>query len=313
MKIRVLETNDFSNSVKDRLSKLGELTFLDKNKNESLNEIFKKYDIVWFRLGYEISSNTINFSECKVKYIVTPVTGLNHIDIDKCNEYGITIVSLKDEFNFLKDIRATAEHTILLTLSILRKINLASNSVMKGKWDREKFRGNEIYNKTVGIVGFGRLGSIVSDYFNSLGASIIVYDNNLDQKVNHKYKFASLKELLKKSDIISLHINHSKENLDFLNISHFNLMKNTTVLINTSRGDLINARDLIYALKNNIIAGAAIDVISDEFSYKNTPEINYYLSNPNNLIITPHIGGNTFESFEKTEEFIIDKLEKIIS
>ena len=90
-------------------------------------------------------------------------------------------------------------------------------------------------------------------------------------------------------------------------------MKNSAVFINTSRGELINGSDLIYSLKNNKILGAAIDVISDEFNYKNSPEIIYYSTNPNNLIITPHIGGNTYESFEKTEEFILAKLEKIVS
>ena len=313
MKIRVLETSDFSDSVKARLSMIGDLTFLDKRENESLDQIFKKYDIIWFRLGYEISTNTINFSEAKAKYLVTPVTGLNHIDLDKCKEFDITVISLKNEFDFLKNIRATAEHTILLTLSILRKINSASASVLNKKWNRENFRGNEIYNKTVGIIGFGRLGSIVSDYFSALGARIIYYDDNLKKTTSNKYKYVALDELLKKSDIISLHIDYSKKNLNFINKSHFDLMKNSAVFINTSRGELINGSDLVYSLKNNKILGAAIDVISDEFNYKNSPEIIYYSTNPNNLIITPHIGGNTYESFEKTEEFILAKLEKIIS
>ena len=219
----------------------------------------------------------------------------------------------KGEQAFLKEVRATAEHTILLTLALMRKIIAATQDTMSGNWDREPFKGTEIYKKKVGIIGYGRLGKIVADYFKALGAKILVYEKYPLNFVKHDVTFTSLEDLLAQSDIVSLHINYLPENIRFLKLHHFALMKSSAIFINTSRGQLIDGNALVIALRKRMIAGAAIDVISDEFNTDFAPELVFFKTAcPDNFIITPHIGGNTWESFEKTEAFIFDKLKQFV-
>jgi D-3-phosphoglycerate dehydrogenase / 2-oxoglutarate reductase len=312
MKVIIAEPKDFSEEVKTFLESSFNLTV--KNlKSDELEHAFCHFDVFWFRLGFQITRDLIELKNRKVKYIVTPVTGLNHIDTKACEEYDIKIISLKGEDEFLKEVRATAEHTILLTLALIRKLVSATGSTISGSWDREPFKGNEIFKKTVGIIGFGRLGKIVCDYYKALGAKILIYEKNPNAELLTSSELVDLDTLLRESDIVSLHINFLPENIKFFSTHHFSLMKPSAVFINTSRGQLVNGEALKNALINGEISGAALDVISDEFDLSNSPELELLTSNKfANLIITPHIGGNTWESFAKTEKFIYNKLIKAI-
>lgn len=308
MKLIIAEPKDFSEEVKTSLESSFNLT-VENLKSDELERAFCHFDVFWFRLGFQIDRALIEISNRRVKYIVTPVTGLNHIDTVACAEYGIKIISLKDEFEFLKEVRATAEHTLLLTLALLRNLVPAVKSVSEGFWDRELFKGNEIYKKNVGVIGFGRLGKIVCDFYRALGAKILIYEKYPNTKLLNSPELVDLDTLLRESDIVSLHINFLPENIEFFSARHFSLMKPSAVFINTSRGQLVNGEALKNALINGEISGAALDVISDEFDLSNSPELELLTSNKlANLIITPHIGGNTWESFDKTEKFIYNKL-----
>ena len=313
MKVIIAEPKNFSKEVKVSLESFFDLTVKDLKSNE-LEHAFCHFDIFWFRLGFKIDRALIEISNRRVKYIVTPVTGLNHIDTIACEEYGIKIISLKGEFEFLKEVRATAEHTLLLTLALLRNLVPAVKSVSEGFWDRELFKGKEIYKKNVGIIGFGRLGKIVSDFYRALGAKILIYEKYPDEELSKSSELVELDLLLRESDIVSLHINFLPENIEFISARHFSIMKSTAIFINTSRGQLIDAIALKNALNNGEISGAALDVISDEFNLSNSPELELLnMKNQEKLIITPHIGGNTWESFDKTEKFIYNKLIKEIN
>ena len=307
-KLAILETDNFSPEV---IRLLKNYFHVDLNNNLSIKKALEEYDIVWFRLGHQIKKGDLKGS-IKTKYIVTPVTGLTHIDTEAAEKKGISIISLKGEFEFLKEVRATAEHTLGLALSLLRKIPFAFQSVLQGKWDRDLFRGAEIYKKTVGIVGMGRLGQIVAEYFNAMGASIIYYDRNKKIKIPLYTQAPDMDFLLERSDIVSLHISFEKENIGFFSVNYFSKMKTSAFFINTSRGELVDEKALLDVLVNRKIAGAALDVIRDEFSFTGTHPLIKYARHHDNLILTPHIGGNTFESFEKTEMFIAKKLIKEI-
>lgn len=306
-KILIGEPKDFSQEVIDSLKEISDVTILPVTK-ENLKNAFREYDVVWFRLGFKVDKEVLD-GNIKCKIIVVPVTGLDHIDVELCKEKGIEIISLKEESEFLKEIRATAELTIALTLCLIRKLIPAYNSVIDGKWERDDYRGTEIYGKNVGIIGVGRLGKITADYFNAFGANVAGYDIRDDFPENIK-RVRKINKLVENSDIVTVHVSYNESTRRLIGKEVLNSFKNDAVLINTSRGDVIDEVDLLDRLKNGSIKGAALDVIQNERNVNsNNPLIQYAKSN-NNLILFPHIGGNTFESFEKTEKFLAEKLFK---
>lgn len=304
-KILIAETGDFNPEVIDLLKEAGEVK-IESLKKEDIGNAFRNYDIVWFRLGFTIDENVLD-DETKCKIIVTPVTGLDHIDEELCKERGIEVISLRGETDFLKDVRATAELTIGITITLLRNLIPAYNSVLQGEWDRDLYRGNEIFGKTVGIIGMGRLGNIVAEYFYSLGATVCGYDIRKDFPENIK-RTETIEELIQNSDIVSCHLSYTKETENMIGEWEFSRFKKEAIFINTSRGGIVDEIALINALKSGTIAGAALDVIKDEGGVNPGNPLIDYANKNSNLLIFPHLGGNTYESFEKTEKFLAEKL-----
>ena len=305
-KIIISESRDFSNGVIEMLKEHARVDVRECSY-EDLPYAFKEYDVFWFRLAHPIDDNILN-GDLRCKFIVTPVTGLDHIDIELCNEKGIQVISLNGETEFLKNVRATAELTVALTLALYRNIIPAAESVLKGEWKRDLFRGHELYGKTAGIIGVGRLGKIVAGYFKAFGMNLIGYDIADEYDVERMKKADSIEELLEKSDIVSLHVNYNEETKHLISENEFSYFKNDSILINTSRGGVIDEKALLAALEKNKIMGAALDVVQDEFNFSEDNLLVEYANRNNNLLIIPHIGGNTYESFEKTERFLAEKL-----
>lgn len=308
MNIVVAEILNFSPKAVEGLKEIGELTLKDIDKAE-LTEALATYDVFWFRLKFRIEEKDFP-PQTKTKYILCPVTGLDHIDIIACEKRGIKVLALKGETEFLKTVRATAEHTLGLTLTLLRHTAQAITSVNSGVWDRDLFKGNEIYGKKVGILGVGRLGTITAGFFKSFGAEVYGYDiKEFDTTVCQKVE--TIEELFKQADILSIHLAYNESTHHLVNEALISLLQPTSVIINTARGGVMDSEVLLTTLKNKTIAGAALDVLEDEYNTTNNKLIAYAKEN-HNLIITPHIGGNTYESFEKTEMFLLEKLKKEI-
>lgn len=311
LRIRLIEVDDFSSNVLSGLNSIGELVTGSCEQNE-LRHIFDEFDVFWFRLKYRIDETVIT-SSSRCKYIITPVTGIDHIDLDLCRKYGIQVICLKNEFEFLKKVRATAEFTIAITFDIMRSVSMSIQSVKEGIWDRDRFRGNELYLKKVGIVGLGRLGNIVASYFKAFGCEVLAFDTKPIAEEDACQRAESLHELLKWSDIVSLHVDLNDTTIGLIGLEELKLIGANAFLINTSRGGVVNDKDLLTALKAQMIKGAAIDVLSGEPDIDRTHPLVDYVSRGNkNLIITPHLGGNTFESFEKTEKYVFDKLVELL-
>ncbi len=312
MRLRIAENKDFSKNVVDFLNIYFEVD-INSCTQDDIKSILEEYDIFWFRLGYRIDEKVLSKnSRCKI--IATPVTGIDHIDIKLCEKLGIKIISLKGETEFLNNIRATAELTINLTMSLMRKTNFAIGHVLQGNWNRDFFRGYELYKKKVGIVGLGRLGTIVSEYFKSFGCEVYYNDTEKKHKSNDIKFISDLGSLISECDIISIHVDYNKSTHNLFNKQIFKFFNDTKWLINTSRGQVIDEDDLINCLESKNIAGVALDVINNENKniMLNNPLLKYSNTN-NNLIISPHIGGNTYESFKKTEMFIAKKIINFIS
>ena len=243
----------------------------------------------------------------KLLFVASPTTGLNHIDLEHAKKHDVKIISLKGESAFLEKITATAELCWGLIISLRRGIPEAATSVKEGHWDRNRVRGKELNESILGIIGYGRLGQKLAKYALAFNMKILV---NTPQEINDpEVEFCELETLLRKSDIVSLQVDSRPENYHMLGTKEFKLMKKSAVFINTARGDLIDEAALLDALKNKTISGAALDVIEEEFDIgHSSQDLIAYARNHRNLIITPHIGGATYESQHKAAHFILEKL-----
>ena len=216
--------------------------------------------------------------------IATPCTGTDHIP-----DGPWEVLSLKGETKFLKDVHATAEHTLALTLALLRNIPAAVESVKRGEWERQRFVGRELHGKRVLIKGWGRIGKQVAKLFTAFGC---VFTSRGD------------------ADIISIHVPLQDNTHGMVNAEFLAAMKPGSVLINTSRGAVIDEFALVRSLESGHLAGAALDVLCDEPPHSDHMLILDSASRRYNLIITPHLGGCTVESQKKTEVFLAKKLVK---
>tara|TARA_E500000178_G_scaffold352047_1_gene414567 strand:- start:10121 stop:11068 length:948 start_codon:yes stop_codon:yes gene_type:complete len=250
----------------------------------------------------------------KLKVIGSPSTGVDHMDLDLIKEKKIKCYDISKEFKLINSFTATSELAFSLILALNRKIIPAIVDSKKGVWSREKFQGFQLHGKTLGIIGLGRLGKISAKIGLGFGMKIIANDI---KKINYKnIKMVSLEEIAKKSDIISIHVHLNNLTKNLINQNFFNNMKKTSFVVNTARGKIINERDLLYSLKNKIIAGAGLDVIDGEWlSQKKRSEhkLIKYARNNNNLLITPHVGGSTKESIQNARIFMARKVAKFLS
>lgn len=315
--MKILNTigRHYDEKAKEILAAIGEVDYLNPDQNRFL-EIIEKYEVLIVGLGLNIDKEVIDKAK-NLKIIATATTGLDHICVEYAESKGIQIISLKDETEFLNTITGTAELAWGLMLGLLRFIPDSFDSVKKYEWDREKFRGHNLYGKTLGIVGLGRLGGWMSKYGNAFGMNVIGFDQYVDDNIFSKLKCKKVdfSELIKQSDIISIHVHLNKETENMFGEEEFVKMKDNAYLINTSRGKIVNESDLLEALKNKEIAGYATDVLADELNFdkdfSNHPLVEYSKNN-NNLIIVPHIGGMTHESREATDVFIANKINKFL-
>ncbi len=240
-------------------------------------------------------SNLTSFKN--LKYICTASTGTVHIDKSFCEERGINIISLTEERHIINKIPSTAEHAFALMLSSLRNINLAPQSISRNEWDYEPFLGRQIKSLTIGVIGYGRLGNFFSNYCDNFGAKVLVYDPY--KSVNHPRieQVQKIDDIAKHSDVISLHVHVTEETEKMINIEFLNKCKESVLFVNTSRGEIINEVDLANFLSLNKSAKYATDVLSDEINgIYNNPIKKYFDENPDQVIITPHIGGMTKEA-----------------
>jgi D-3-phosphoglycerate dehydrogenase / 2-oxoglutarate reductase len=306
--ILVSESTGFSEKAAESLGRAGNLILAELDRGTLLSAV-KKADVVWVRLRHRIDAEVMA-AAVRLKMIVTPTTGLNHIDVDEARRRGIQVLSLRGETEFLEDIRATAEHTMALIFSLLRRVPAAVAHVKNGNWNRDLFKGSELYGKTVGVVGYGRLGRLVARYLRGFETRVLATDPNVTTAlVPTEVTLVGLKHLLQESDIVTLHVNLCDKTLGFFGREQFAAMKTGAWFVNTSRGEVVDETALLDALRSKQLAGAALDVLGGEHlkGIKDHPLVAYALAN-SNLIITPHIGGCTTESMEKTEYFLASRL-----
>ena len=297
----IIEENYSPNAV-SLYKKLGPVYFGKK--------YLKKADILVVRLAVNVDKKIID-SAPNLKIIATSTTGLNHIDMGYAKKRGAKVISLRGRTGFLKNIPSTAEETMALILALFRKLPWAFDYVKSGGWDSTAWSGNQLHKKTLGLMGFGRLGKIVAKYAKAFGMNVIVCDPHIPKKVMDArgVKKIDMAALFKTSDILSLHVLLTPETHLLVAEKHLKFMKPSAYLISTARAELIEKGALYKALKNKWIAGAAIDVMWDERpsgAHLKNDHLWKYAKTEKNLIILPHIGGATIEAMHTTQDFIAE-------
>lgn len=321
MSFRILhiEPDVYSKESKSLLEDYAKVDYRQCNSQLEFEKLVSRtqYDVIFMKLGIFFGNESL--AKCrKLKYIVTPTTGHNHIDEDGVLKRKIKIISLRGENEFLNTVFATAEHTLGLLLSVLRFIPQSHNDVLLGNWRRNIWQGRELHGETIGIIGYGRLGKMVVKYALSFGMKVIVYDIDDDILIDdiRVLRVKNLEDLLENSFVVSLHVPLNKDTNRFFSKDLLNCMRNGSILINTSRGELIDEDALLSSLKNNHLAAAALDVLVDDVCWgekvQDSNKLIEYASSHNNLIITPHIGGYTSASINKTRDFVTHKFINIL-
>jgi len=265
------------------------------------------FDTLLIRFNTKINDKIIN-QNSKVKYIISPTTGLDHIDMKLTKKYGVKVFHLRGQKKFLNSVTGTAELAVGIMISLLRNIHDSFESVKHGFWDVSKFRGFELSGKKIGVIGCGRLGRMFAKVCVALRMNVSVFDPGVKRFPSGVKRVDSLEEIYSNSDIISIHIPLNSSTKHLISYEEIKKLKPGVILINTSRGSIINNSALLDGLLAKKIGGAALDVIENEHSFlgKQHPLVKYAIEN-NNLLITPHIGGATYESVEKTDLYILNK------
>jgi D-3-phosphoglycerate dehydrogenase len=273
---------------------------------EALRSAFATHDAIWLRLSLPVPADAVPPNpRCRI--LACPATGLDHIDEGACRSAGIRVMSLRGETELLRGVRATAEHTVALTLALLRRIPAAHSAACGGRWDRARHRGGEIAGRAIGLVGFGRLGRLAAELFRAFGATVAAYDPAWTP-ARGVARAENLAALAATSDVVSVHASFRAGEAPIIDAAFFAALRPGAFLVNTARGGLIDEAALLAALRGGRLAGAALDVVADEYGFGPASPLAAYAREHENLILTPHVGGFTQESVTRVEEWLAERL-----
>jgi len=278
------------------LDKFGEVTYLEYPNYSTILEIIEDYDGFIPNARTKIDNRLLSKAK-NLKVIVMPSMGIDHIDQKSCKKHQVELHCLADNKSFIKNIHSTSEYTLGLILSLLKKYPWSSSSVTdKGNWLATNYRGFDLQNKTIGIIGYGNIGSQLDKLLSGFEVNTLKYDPYIEQLDN---TYVDLDTLLLKSDIITLHVPLTDETRNMIDKKCFNKMKEV-FFINASRGQVINDLDLIQALKKGNVKSAALDVLNGESpqGVDNHILVDYARTN-DNLLITPHCGGSSTDGLRQ--------------
>jgi D-3-phosphoglycerate dehydrogenase len=252
-----------------------------------LIEIIPDYDAMIVRSGTRVTAAVIEAGQ-RLQAIGRAGVGIDNIDVEAATRRGIIVVNAPTANTI-----AAAEHTIALMLALARQIPPADASLRQGRWDRKSYIGIEVYNKTLGVVGLGRIGTEVAKRAQGLGMEVIAYDPFVSAEHASRYnvRFTELEDLLREADFVTLHTPLTEATRGLIGERELALMKPTARLINCARGGLVDEEALLRALDEGRIAGAALDVFAQE-----PPPPDHPLLRHPKVVITPHLGGSTREA-----------------
>jgi D-3-phosphoglycerate dehydrogenase len=253
---------------------------------DDLKSIIGEYDALVIRSATKVTEKILQ-SAGNLKVVGRAGIGLDNVDIPAATKHGVVVMNTPTG-----NVITTAEHTIAMMMALTRNIPWGTSTLKAGRWEKKKLQGREVFNKVLGIIGFGKIGSIVADRARGLKMNVIVHDPFVTPQQIEKagFKSVTLQELYNASDYISVHVPKMKETLGLLDKKAFDQMKDGVMIINCARGGIVDEADLNEALKSGKVAGAALDVFEEE------PPGVCPLFEIDRVICTPHLGASTLEA-----------------
>lgn len=285
----VLLAEELSPATVEALGPDFEIRSCDGANRDELIPAIADVDAILVRSATQVDAEAIAAAK-KLKVIARAGVGLDNVDIKAATKAGVMVVNAPTS-----NVISAAELTVGHILGLARNISAADASMKAGQWKRSAFSGVELFEKTIGIIGLGRIGGLVAERLKAFGTEIIAYDPFVTsaRAAALGAELVELEELVERSDFITIHMPRTPETLGMINAESFTKMKKTAYVVNVARGGLIDEADLDAALRSGEIAGAAIDVYVKEPA-KNVP----FVELPN-VVATPHLGASTFEAQEK--------------
>ncbi len=259
---------------------------------EDLKKVISDFDVLIVRSATKVKKDLIDTAKgSKLKLIIRAGVGLDNIDVEYATSNDIAVKNTPNSSS-----NSVAELVLGHMFALARHLAIANVTMRDGQWNKNKYSGIELSGKTLGIIGFGRIGKALAGKASALGMNIVYYDKSRNE--NNLYTYMSLNELLVKADFISVHVSATDKPL--IGKDEIDMMKDGVIIINTARGGVIDEEALLNGLNGNKLGGAGIDVFKEE------PSKNMDLINHPKVSVTPHIGAATFEAQERIGEEVVE-------
>jgi D-3-phosphoglycerate dehydrogenase len=311
--LKILFLDKAHSVLENRLHALGFECHTDiHSSKEAVMQMIGQYVGVVMRSRFSINKTFIE-NATHLRFIAREGVGTEHIDVSFAEKNGIQVLTSPEGSR-----DTVGEHTLGLLLCLLNNLSRADRQVRQGDWLREPNRGMELKGKTVGIMGYGNMGSAFARKLSGLQVNVIAYDKFKTGFADGFANEVSMETLWEESDILSLHFPYSPENHYFVNFEFLQKFKKEIFLLNTARGLILETAALVENMKTGKVRGVALDVLEyeetsfDRFRLDELPQEFLFLKESENVILTPHIAGWSFESKEKHASVLADKIEELM-
>lgn len=304
--MKVLITDKINETAKKIVEEVAQADLLPTMTEDELCEVISEYDALMVRSQTKVTPKILEAAK-NLKIIGRAGVGVDNIDVEKATQKGIIVVNSPDG-----NTNAAAEHTVALMLAMSRNIAKAAQTTKEGKWERSKYTGHEVYHKTLGIIGFGKIGSHVAKVALALGMEVLVCDPYTSKEVVEKFGakyIPTLDEFWSLPDYITVHTPKTKETAYLINKNTINRMKKGVRLINCARGGIIDEAALKEALESGQVAQAAIDVFEGEPNIADNPLV----QTTGDILLTPHLGASTEEAQLNVAIDVAEQIKEVLA
>ena len=300
--MKILICDSLENEVLNSFSEIGEIKDIsqDENKEDELSKNIVDSEVVVIRSATTINKDLIKSAK-QLKIIARCGVGVDNIDLEQASKSNIYVTNSPNA-----NIISVAELTIGLIIGAARNIHSSNNSLKNGEWNRQKFIGTELYEKQLGLIGFGKAANEVAKRLTAFGMRIVFFDPYIDESKNDAIK-VDLDYLMQTSDVISIHVIKTKETENLIDSKYLKMIKEGGIIVNTSRGGVVDEKSLFELVDDKKIIFGGLDVYEKE-----PPEVDESFSN-SNIITTPHLGASTKEAQLKAGKQTAENVKNILN